>query len=186
MKCNQSRRGFELLSSCPIPTTLKDVLYTAFALNPVTVYKWFAVRCLRPGETVDVFLAELCKLVIQFGGMTEWGLVCAFIAGLLEHAEKLLQAPTGVDDLPISKILAHTRAILKDSFTGTGLAAAAAQLPGCQEKETTAPRRCNICQGPNQMARDCLRLCESPRPRKSLTCYRCKRQSLWSLCRLME
>ena len=74
--------------------------------------------------------------------MTERGLVCAFIAGLPEHAEKLLQATTRVDNLPISEILACARAILKDIFTGTGLAAVAAQLPGCQEKETIAPRRC--------------------------------------------
>ena len=117
---------------------------------------------------VDVFLVELCKLVTQFGGMMEWGLVCAFIAVLHEHVEKLLQITTRVDDLPISEILAHARAILKDSFTGTGLAATAAQLLGCQEKETTASRRCYICQGPNHMARDCLRRCENPRPRKSL------------------
>ena len=133
-------------------------------------------RHLCPGEMVDVFLAKLCKLATQFGGMMEWGLVCAFIAGLLEHVEKLLQATTLVDDLPISEILAHARVIFKDSFTGTGLAAAAAQLPGGQEKETTAPSRCYICQGPNHMAWDCLRWCESPRPWKSLTSNRCKRQ----------
>ena len=125
---------------------------------------------------LDVFLAELCKLATQFRGMTERGLVCAFIAGLPEHVENLLQATTRVDNMPISEILAHARAILKDSFTDIGLTAAAAQLPGCQEKETTALRRCYICQGPNHMARDCLRRCESPRPRKSLTCYWCKRQ----------
>ena len=119
---------------------IKDVLYTAFALNPMTAYKQFAVCRLCPGETVDLFLAELRKLATRFRGMTEWGLVCAFIAGLPEHAEKLLQATTQVDNLPISEILAYARAILKDSFTGTGLAAAAAQLLGCQEKETTAPR----------------------------------------------
>ena len=50
---------------------IKDVLYTAFALNPVTAYKQFVVRCLCPGEMVDVFLAELHKLVTQFGGMLE-------------------------------------------------------------------------------------------------------------------
>ena len=50
---------------------IKDVLYTAFALSPVTAYKQFAARRLRPGETVDVYLAELCKLATQFGGMTE-------------------------------------------------------------------------------------------------------------------
>ena len=65
---------------------IKDVLYTAFALNPVMAYKQFAASRLRPGKTVDVFLAELRKLAIQFGGMTERGLVCAFIAGLPENA----------------------------------------------------------------------------------------------------
>ena len=125
---------------------------TVFSLNPMTSYKQFAARRLCLGETVDLFLAELRKLATQFRGMTEWGLVCAFIAGLPEHAEKLLQDTTRVDNLPISEILAHARAILKDSFTGTGLAAAAAQQPGCQENETTAPRRCYICQGPNHMA----------------------------------
>ncbi len=83
---------------------------------------------------MDVFLAELRKLATQFGGMTERGLACSFIAGLPEHAENLLQATTRVDDLPISEILARTRAILKDSLTGRESAAAAAQLPGFQEK----------------------------------------------------
>ena len=119
---------------------IKDILYTAFALNPVTAYKQFAMCHLRPGETVDVFLAELRNLAIQFRGMMERGLVCVSIAGLPEHAEKLHQATTWVDNLPISEILTRVQAILKDSFTGTGLAAAAAQLPGCHEKETTAPR----------------------------------------------
>ena len=155
---------------------IKDKLYTAFVLNPMTAYKQFAVHFLHPGEIVDVFLAKLRKLATQFGDMMEQGLVCAFIAGLLEHAEKRLQATTRVDDLPISEILARAWEILKDSFTGTGLAAAAAQLPGCQQKETTALRRCFICQGPYYIARDCPRRCESPGPPKSLICYRCKRQ----------
>ena len=80
---------------------IKDVLYTAFALSPVTAYKQFAARRLRPGETVDVYLAELRKLATQFGGMTERGLVCAFIAGLPEHVENLLQATNRFDDIRI-------------------------------------------------------------------------------------
>ena len=56
----------------------------------VPVVEQFAARCLRPGETVDIYLAELRKLATQFGGTTERGLICAFIAGLPEHAENLL------------------------------------------------------------------------------------------------
>ena len=147
---------------------IKDVLYTAFALSPVMAYKQFAARRLRPEETVDVYLAELRKLATQFGGMTEQGLVCAFIDGLPEHAENLLQATTRVDDLPISEILARARAILKDSLTGTESAAAAAQLLGRQEKGVTALRRCYVCQEPNHMARDCPRWRGSPRSPKVL------------------
>ena len=120
---------------------IKDILYTAFAPNPVTAYKQFAVCRLCPGEMVDVFLAELCKLATQFEGMTERVFVRAFIAGLLEHVEKLLQATTRVDNLPIAEILARARAILKDSFIGRGLAATAAKLTGCQEKETIALKK---------------------------------------------
>ena len=145
---------------------IKDVLYTAFALSPMTAYKQFAAHHLRPGETVDVFLTELRKLTTHFRGMTERGLVCTFIAGLPEHAEKLLQATTQVDDLPISEILACARAILKDSLSGTESAAAAAQLPGCQ-KEATALRRCYVCQKPNHMALVCPRRHGSPRPPKT-------------------
>ena len=47
----------------------------------MSAYKQFAVCHLRPVETVDVFFAELHKLAIQFGGMTERDLVFAFIAG---------------------------------------------------------------------------------------------------------
>ena len=69
-------------------------------------YKQFAACHLHLGEMVDVFLVELRKFATQFGSMMEQGLVCAFIAGLQEHAEKLLQATTWVDDLPMSEILA--------------------------------------------------------------------------------
>ena len=109
---------------------IKDVLYTAFALSPVTAYKQFAAHRLRPGETVDVYLAVLRELATQFGGMTERGLVCAFIAGLPEHAENLLQATTRVDDLPISEILARARAILKDKSHGHRIGSCSSSTTG--------------------------------------------------------
>ena len=98
--------------------------------------------------------------------MTERSLVCAFIAGLPEHAENLLQATTRVDNLPISEILACARALLKDSLAGTESAAAAAQLPGRQEKGVTALRRCYVCQEPNHMAWDCPRWRGIPGPQR--------------------
>ena len=55
--------------------------------------KKFAAHCLQPGETVDVFLAQLCRHAVLSRGVSEEGLQCAFIAGLPEHAEQLIQGP---------------------------------------------------------------------------------------------
>ena len=44
---------------------IKDVLYTAFALSPVTAYKQFAVRRLRLGEMVDVYLRSYASLQLS-------------------------------------------------------------------------------------------------------------------------
>ena len=41
-------------------------------------------------ETVDIYLAKLRRLAVLFGGMSEKGLMCAFIAGIPESVEELL------------------------------------------------------------------------------------------------
>ena len=49
------------------------MLYTAFDLDPFTARKQFVVCCLQPGETVTVYLSELLRLAVKFGGMSEEG-----------------------------------------------------------------------------------------------------------------
>ena len=62
----------------------RTVLRTAFAVNSFTAYEQFVARRLQPGETVDVFLAELRRLTVPFGGQSDKALVCAFVVGLPE------------------------------------------------------------------------------------------------------
>ena len=40
---------------------IKAALYKAFAIDPATAWEQFEARALHPGETVDVYLAELTK-----------------------------------------------------------------------------------------------------------------------------
>ena len=139
----------------------------------MTAYKPFA----SGGKRLTFSWWSYASLHLSFGGTTERGLVCAFIAGLPKHAEKLLQATTRVDNLLISEILAHTPSNIEKT---------ASQVQGWQPQQLNyqdvRKRRpqlqgdANICQRPNHMARDRLRRYESPRPQKSLTCYRCKQQ----------
>ena len=70
------------------------------------------VHKLRPEETVDVYLAELPRLSVLFGGMSEKGLTCAFIVGMPKSVEELLRASPQVDNMDISVVLARARAIL--------------------------------------------------------------------------
>ena len=61
---------------------IKFALKTAFAVDAFTAYELFVARRLQPGETVDVYLAELRRLAVPFGGLPEKALVSAFVAGL--------------------------------------------------------------------------------------------------------
>ena len=65
-------------------------LYTAFAQDPFTAWKQFAVHRSRPREMIDVFLAELHRLAVLFEGMSVEGLQCVFVGRLPEHAEQLI------------------------------------------------------------------------------------------------
>lgn len=63
-------------------TAIKDALYAVFALGQFAAYDAFSRRQLQPGESADVFLANLRHLAQLFGGVSERVLACAFVAGL--------------------------------------------------------------------------------------------------------
>ena len=69
---------------------IKSASYMAHALDLVCIWKKFMAQKLCPGETVDVYLAELWKLSVLFGEMSEKGLMCAFIAGMPKSVKELL------------------------------------------------------------------------------------------------
>ena len=54
-------------------------------------------RRLQLGETVDVFLAELRRLAVQFDGLSDNMMACAFVAGLPDTVMQLLRAGSRMD-----------------------------------------------------------------------------------------
>ena len=62
--------------------SIKEALTTAFGTDAFSAYEAFAARRIEPGETVDVYMAELRKLANAFGGVPDKALCCAFVAGL--------------------------------------------------------------------------------------------------------
>ena len=71
---------------------ITKALRSAFAVDSFTAYDQFVTRRLQPRETVDVFLVELRRLAIPFGGLSHKILAFAFVAGLPDTVKQLLRA----------------------------------------------------------------------------------------------
>lgn len=60
------------------------------ATDPFRVYDQFVARCLNLNDSLDVYLADLRRLSALFSGVSDYGLVCEFVAELPEHVRQLL------------------------------------------------------------------------------------------------
>ena len=137
---------------------ITKALRTAFAVDSFTAYEQFVGRRLQPGETVDVFLAELRRLAVPFGGLSDKLLACTFVAGLPDTVKQLLRAGSRMDELPLAHILTRARAVLTDDV---GVAAAVSAMPvgadaSVKRADATSVLLCFQCNQPNHLARDCL------------------------------
>ena len=63
---------------------IKAALYTAFAADGFMAFDQFVERWLHHRESVDVYLAELQRLLVLFGGISDQGLACAFVRRLAD------------------------------------------------------------------------------------------------------
>ena len=66
-------------------------------------------------ETVDVYLAELTKLTVLFGGLPERALAYKFLAGLPTGAKQLLRASSNIDSLSLKDLVDRARTVMKDN-----------------------------------------------------------------------
>ena len=105
-------------------TAVRGALYDAFALDQHAAYEAFSARRLQPGESADVFLADLRRLAELFGGLPDRALVCAFVAGLPDAVRQTIRAGSRAEDLGLAGVLVRARAVLSDERVA---AAAAAQ-----------------------------------------------------------
>lgn len=157
---------------------IKEALLAAFAADPYAAYEQFVSRKLTPGESPDVFLAELRRLSSLFGGMSEKGLACAFVSGLPESVRQLLRAGSRMEALDIGQLLTRARAVIRDDGT-SGIQEACLAAQGDGKQISASNQRCYICDGVNHFARNCLaRRGEAGTnrglsQRRRVRCYRC-------------
>ena len=141
---------------------IKRALYTAFRTDPFITWKQFVGRRLEPSEMVDVYLADLRRQEVPFGGATNRILECAFIAGFPEDVSQLLWMSSRLDKLGIDELLARTQNILKDTELVTAAARTTETLFKRQHVagDSAVPRpqesqKYYRCGGLNHYSRDC-------------------------------
>ena len=140
------------------PQKIKSALKRAFALDKFTAYERFMDRRLYAGESVDVYVAELQQLATLFGGMSEEGLSCAFVAGLPNAVKQVLKAGARVDSLSLSELADRARAVLREESD-------AAAMLACTRRPVAPPSGrggrlrgpCFSCGEAGHVARDCPR-----------------------------
>ena len=150
--------AFAVWSQLPVASrnSLEDVkkaLYAAFALDEHAAYDSFTSRRLQPGESVDVFLADLRRLAALFGGVPDRALACAFISGLPEATRQTIRAGSRAEALDLASVVARARAVVsdgrvamaaaatRDPVRGTRPVAMATAAEGDSEQQADRPRR---------------------------------------------
>ena len=145
---------------------LKKALLTAFSVNNFSAYEQLRARILMEGETVDVFLADLQRLVALIGQTDPEPLLkCAFMAGLPSEVATQLKSVAAVESLELGALAARARMMLT---TSNGHAAMCAAV----QRSTEQRLRCYHCSGPH-LARNCLTKSRGQSNKRELRCYNC-------------
>lgn len=145
---------------------LKGRLIQAFGSNEFEAYGSLQRRVLESGETVDVFIADLKRLVSLMGQSEPEPLLrCAFVAGLPSDVAVQMKSISAVENLSLTDLVDRARMILSARTAPAGPCAAGRPVPG-QAKLT-----CFLCGGQGHMMRQCPN--KKGGGQREITCFGC-------------
>lgn len=129
---------------------VKKGILTAFGVDCYVAYEQFQNRVLQEGESVDVFLSDLKRLVLLIGLKAEVAepmIKCAFIAGLPVDVKTQLKSVAEVENLGLAAIATRARVILSTRDSGSVSCSAGARGRG--------RGACYACRKVGHIARNC-------------------------------
>ena len=121
---------------------------------------------------MDMYLAELTKLTVLFGGLPERALAYKFLVGLPTGAKQLLRASSSIASLSLNDLVDRARTVMKDNSELRDLVITAAQSTPSDDRLFQGPSPCGRvmcyrCDGQGHVARNCRRQLTAVR------CYQC-------------
>ena len=161
--------------------SIKSALKAAFAVDAFSAYEQFVSRRLLPGESCDVFLAELRRLGQLFGGVSDKTLCCAFVAGLPDNVRHILRAGARLDSMTIQKVLIRARAVMTDENSGVvaaGFSRGARESRFSARESRNTVKKCHICSSTEHFMNRCPERSNSNSQNPSgrtIRCWRCQK-----------
>ena len=102
-----------------VAVEVEKVLLSAFAKNKFFAYDDFRQRSWIPGESVDVFLADLRRLAGLAGIETDDLIRCAFVCGLPSDVSAQLRAASRIQDTDLATICEQARVMMDERIHGS-------------------------------------------------------------------
>ena len=160
---------------------VKDALKLAFSSDPITAYEELQARHLRPGESVDVYVADLDRLAqLVDSTMPSTVIKCAFICGLPADVKMQLKAACKLDGMTLAEVVDRARSLVKSGHDACLVAAVkrsdASRVSNSSGEGHTRnrrrmpvsrPIRCFACDEEGHISRDC------PRRARERKCFVC-------------
>ena len=150
---------------------LKIALISAFCISPFSAYNELRGRTLQIGESPDVYVADLKRLIVLIGckEVPEELLRCAFMGGLPASVRMQLTAMSEAATMPMPALIARARVVLSAGVKVqdqpcAGGSASIRQVKcykcgqsGHIPRSCRSTVKCFACQGMGHFARDCPR-----------------------------
>lgn len=133
---------------------LKASLLKAFSLNCFTAYECLQNRRYRPGESVDVYLADLRRLIGLIGN-TDEVLKCAFVSGLPGDMKTQLKAASALESMSVADVAERARTLDLKNMTVPDPNAISAAASSKVRRDLPQKRNCHRCGEPGHIARFC-------------------------------
>ena len=129
---------------------LKVELSKAFSIDPFSSYDQLKSRVLQENESVDVYLADIRRLVALMGHAAggEPLIRCAFVSGLPADISMQLKSTVNVDRLQLAELVSKARAMLASRGGSTSALV-------CAGVRQVKSGQCFVCSGNGHMAREC-------------------------------
>lgn len=143
---------------------LKQALLSAFSLSPQQAYNSFISRKLLPGESVDVFVADLKRLAILVSPyLNEEWVTHGFIAGLPSRIVEQITAASIKSTDPLDRVVQLARNLMRTTGSEfTDVTCVAQQKPRIEV-------RCFSCEESGHISR----FCPNKKTLVNATCYNC-------------